>query len=210
MSSPTRRPSGDTSSRCRTACPSDCRSRSRFVRSRSPSPRRRSSASRRRRRSRSTRTSWIRRWRSESEPRPPIVFEREADYYGDLQTSRFGITTKRAGWDCLRHYEIAANGCVPCFRHLDRKPPRCAPHGLEPGVNCLSYRDADDLMRQVDALATSEYDAAATGALAWARANSTRRALRVPRGAGFPGTRVACTRQVSAVQPRRCPSTSWS
>ena len=55
------------------------------------------------------------------------VFEREADYYRDLQASRFGITTKRTGWDCLRHYEIAANGAVPCFRDLDRKPPPLRP-----------------------------------------------------------------------------------
>lgn len=103
------------------------------------------------------------------------VFEREEDYYRDLQISRFGITTKRAGWDCLRHYEIAANGAVPCFRDLDRKPPRCAPHGLEPGINCLSYRDAEELMRQVEALGSDEYAALQRGALEWARANSTRR-----------------------------------
>jgi hypothetical protein len=103
------------------------------------------------------------------------VFERESDYYGDLQASRFGITTKRAGWDCLRHYEIAANGCVPCFRDLERKPPRCAPHGLEPGINCLSYGTVDDLMRQIESLGEEQYNALQGGALAWARANSTRR-----------------------------------
>jgi hypothetical protein len=108
------------------------------------------------------------------------VFEREGDYYRDLQASRFGITVKREGWDSLRHYEIAANGAVPCFRDLDRKPPRCAPHGLGAGSNCVSYRDADDLIRQVEALRDDEYDALQTGALEWARANSTRQ-----RAAGF-------------------------
>lgn len=103
------------------------------------------------------------------------AFERETDYYRDLQISRFGITMKRAGWDALRHYEIAANGCVPCFRDLDRKPPRCAPHGLEPGVNCLNYRNADDLMDQIELFADDEYAALQDGALGWARANSTRR-----------------------------------
>jgi hypothetical protein len=66
------------------------------------------------------------------------AFEDEADYYADLQSSRYGITAKRTGWDALRHYELAANGCVPCFRQLERKPATCAPHGLEPGRNCLS------------------------------------------------------------------------
>jgi hypothetical protein len=108
------------------------------------------------------------------------VFERESDYYRDLQVSRFGVTTKRAGWDALRHYEIAANGCVPCFRDLERKPPRCAPHGLEAGVNCISYERVDDLMHQVESLQDERYAALQNGALTWARANSTRR-----RAAGF-------------------------
>jgi hypothetical protein len=102
------------------------------------------------------------------------AFDDEGEYYSDLQASRFGVTTKRTGWDALRHYELAANGCVPCFRDLVRKPPRCAPHGLEPGVNCLNYADADDLVRRVEAVGDEEYRALQAGALAWARANSTR------------------------------------
>ena len=114
------------------------------------------------------------------------AFENETEYYADLQTSRFGITTKRTGWDALRHYELAANGCVPCFRQLERKPPRCAPHGLEPGRNCLSYEDADDLMRQVEAMGEEHYLELQRGALAWARANSTRaRAREFLRELGF-------------------------
>jgi hypothetical protein len=116
------------------------------------------------------------------------VFDNEADYYGDLQASRFGITTKRAGWDCLRHYEVAANGAVPCFRDLDRKPPRCAPHGLQAGVNCLSYRDADDLMAQIKALPDRRYDELQAGAIEWAHANSTRsRAVEFLEAMGFAG-----------------------
>jgi hypothetical protein len=103
------------------------------------------------------------------------AFEDEAAYYADLQASRFGITAKRTGWDALRHYEIAANGCVPCFRDLEQKPPRCAPHGLEAGRNCLSYRDTDDLLRQVEGVGEERYAELQSGALAWARANTTRR-----------------------------------
>jgi hypothetical protein len=102
-------------------------------------------------------------------------FASEHEYYADLQASRFGVTTKRTGWDALRHYEIAANGCVPCFRELELKPPSCAPHGLEAGRNCLSYRDADDLIRQVEAVDDERYAELQAGALAWARANSTLR-----------------------------------
>jgi hypothetical protein len=115
------------------------------------------------------------------------AFDRESDYYRDLQVSRFGITTKRAGWDCLRHYELAANGAVPCFRELELKPPRSAPHGLRAGLNCLSYKDADDLMSQIEALPEGRYEELQAGAIAWARANSTRRrAIELLEAMGFP------------------------
>ena len=102
------------------------------------------------------------------------AFEREEDYRADLAASRFGVTTKRKGWDALRHYEIAAAGAVPCFRDLARKSPRCAPHGPGPGENCLCYTGADDLFAQVEELG-GRYEGLATGALEWARANTTRR-----------------------------------
>ena len=115
------------------------------------------------------------------------AFECESEYYADLQASRFGVTTKRTGWDALRHYELAANGCVPCFRQLERKPPLCAPHGLAAGSNCLSYEDADDLLRQVDGVDEDRYAELQSGALAWARANSTRaRAREFLRELKFP------------------------
>ena len=100
------------------------------------------------------------------------AFSSEIVYYRDLQASRFGITTRRAGWDCLRHYEIAANGCVPCFRNLRDKPATCAPHGLVAGTNCLDYDSWTDLQAQVSSLPVDVYGALAVNALAWARANS--------------------------------------
>jgi hypothetical protein len=107
------------------------------------------------------------------------AFDAEEDYYADLRASRFGVTTKRAGWDCLRHYEIAANGAVPCFRALQRKPATNAPHGLD-ASNSISYRSWGDLRRQVEALSDQRYRELQQGALRWARANSTRE-----RAAGF-------------------------
>ena len=78
------------------------------------------------------------------------AFATEEEYYYDLASSRYAVTTKRGGWDCLRHYEIAAAGCLPCFRNLDDKPATCAPHELQPGLNCIGYRDWPDLRRQLD------------------------------------------------------------
>lgn len=101
------------------------------------------------------------------------AFADESAYYDDLGRSRFGITTKRHGWDCMRHYEIAASGAVICFRELSRKPDSCAPHGLIDGVNCLDYRDPDDLLERLDALSPGDELRLQEAALAWARANTT-------------------------------------
>jgi hypothetical protein len=50
--------------------------------------------------------------------RSTYIYDNQEDYYKGYQDSCFGITTKKAGWDCLRHYEILANGCFPLFLDL--------------------------------------------------------------------------------------------
>tara|TARA_R110000751_G_scaffold1474_9_gene5586 strand:- start:1725 stop:2732 length:1008 start_codon:yes stop_codon:yes gene_type:complete len=100
------------------------------------------------------------------------AFDNEADYYSDIQHSKFGITTKRAGWDCLRHYEIAANGAVLCFKDLDQKPASCAPHGLD-ASNSISYRNYEDLMQQIEALSDEDYTGLQKNSLLWASSSST-------------------------------------
>ena len=100
------------------------------------------------------------------------AFSSEEEYYKDLQTSRFAITSKRGGWDCLRHYEIAANGCVPCFRSLDRKPETCAPHGLS-RENCIVYENVADLKSQINSITDRSYAQLQQNALGWAKANTT-------------------------------------
>jgi hypothetical protein len=100
------------------------------------------------------------------------AFATEDEYVADLRRSRFGITTKREGWDALRHYEIAAAGAVPCFRALHTKPPGCPPYGLD-ATNAIDYADADDLLARVAAISDEEYSTLQRGAIAWAHANST-------------------------------------
>jgi hypothetical protein len=85
------------------------------------------------------------------------LFTKEKDYYRDLQISKFGITTKRAGWDCMRHYELAANGAVLCFRELDTKPETSAPHDLN-SSNCIIYQDYNHLMAQIENMSESQYE----------------------------------------------------
>jgi hypothetical protein len=100
-------------------------------------------------------------------------FEDEGDYLGDLRASRFGPTTKKAGWETLRHYEIAASGCVPCFRALHDKPAESAPFGLD-DTNCVTYTDARDLLARLERIGDEDYARLRAGALAWARRNTTR------------------------------------
>ena len=46
------------------------------------------------------------------------IFKDEKSYYDDYNKSYFGITEKKAGWDCMRHYEIMGNYCLPYFPDL--------------------------------------------------------------------------------------------
>ena len=50
------------------------------------------------------------------------TFSEEASFYEDYRRSLFGLTMKKDGWDCMRHYEILANRCMPYFIGLEECP----------------------------------------------------------------------------------------
>jgi hypothetical protein len=50
------------------------------------------------------------------------IFKDEKPYYEDYQKSFYGVTMKKAGWDCMRHYEILGNYCMPYFIGLEDCP----------------------------------------------------------------------------------------
>jgi hypothetical protein len=50
------------------------------------------------------------------------IYQNESDYYNEYRSSFFAITTKKGGWDCMRHYEILANGCIPYFPNIENCP----------------------------------------------------------------------------------------
>ncbi len=54
--------------------------------------------------------------------RKSYIFNEETLYYEQYAKSLFAVTTKKAGWDCMRHYEIIASGCLPYFPDIDKKP----------------------------------------------------------------------------------------
>ena len=49
-------------------------------------------------------------------------FNKEEDYYNAYKEAKWGFTKKKNGWDCLRHYEIIANGCLPLFENIENCP----------------------------------------------------------------------------------------
>ncbi len=51
------------------------------------------------------------------------IYDNETDYYRSYEQHTFGLTMKKSGWDCLRHYEISMNGCLPLMRDIDDCPP---------------------------------------------------------------------------------------
>lgn len=99
-------------------------------------------------------------------------FTDENEYYIDIQLSKFGITTKRSGWDCLRHYEYAANGAVLCFKNYQLKPNNCAPHGLN-SSNCIFYKSPEDLKKQIAELSVDKYNSLLENSYKWILNNTT-------------------------------------
>jgi hypothetical protein len=57
-----------------------------------------------------------------NEHSPQQLAQLERDYYIDMQRSFFGLTWKKGGWDCLRHLELLASGCLPLFTDISRAP----------------------------------------------------------------------------------------
>lgn len=52
------------------------------------------------------------------------IFKEEQPYYDDYYKAYYGVTTKKAGWDCMRHYEILGNYCLPYFPGLEACPEK--------------------------------------------------------------------------------------
>lgn len=50
------------------------------------------------------------------------IYDSETAYYEGYRKARRGVTFKKAGWDCMRHYEILANGCIPYFPDIRQCP----------------------------------------------------------------------------------------
>ncbi len=56
------------------------------------------------------------------------AFTDEAEYHMEYARSSIAITTRKHGWDALRHYEIVANFCMPHFPGLESCPASTLSH----------------------------------------------------------------------------------
>lgn len=52
------------------------------------------------------------------------IYQTQEEYYQEYQRSYYAFTWKKCGWDCLRHYEILACGCIPYFVNLENCPEK--------------------------------------------------------------------------------------
>lgn len=56
------------------------------------------------------------------EPGKSYAYDTQEEYYQGYRESYYALTTLKSGWDCMRHYEILANGCIPYFPRLHQCP----------------------------------------------------------------------------------------
>jgi hypothetical protein len=50
------------------------------------------------------------------------LFYDQNEYYNEFKKSYFALTKKKAGWDCMRHYEIILNGALPLMKDFHELP----------------------------------------------------------------------------------------
>lgn len=68
--------------------------------------------------------------------RKDYAFTDEDQYHMEYARSHIAVTTKKNGWDALRHYEIVANFCMPHFPKLESCP-----------LSTLSHFPKDEVVR---------------------------------------------------------------
>lgn len=87
--------------------------------------------------------------RCDPRDRKTYTFYSEKEYYDQYSEALFGFTMKKAGWDCLRHYEIIISNCVPYFDGINAKPNHALdnyPKDLQVSANRLF----DTLSKNID------------------------------------------------------------
>lgn len=95
----------------------------------------------------------------------------EEAYLNSYRRARFAKTKKKGGWDCLRHYEIMAAGCIPLFEGL----ADCPTLTMVTLPKSLILEAERELSR--DDIDIEKYDRYRVRMLRWVRDNCTAEAV---------------------------------
>lgn len=104
----------------------------------------------------------------------------EAEYNGQYAEAYYAVTHKKCGWDCLRHYEIIAAGCVPYFDNIDGCPDNTMhtlPKALVKQAMALPGVDRSTLSIDFSVFPKEEYFALRDAIVDHAKKHLTTRAL---------------------------------
>jgi hypothetical protein len=119
------------------------------------------------------------------------IYKTEEDYYQGYKDSYFGITTKKAGWDCMRHYEILANGCIPLFQNIWNIPPNTMVNFPKEICNATNVLYCELLDKELDDDDRSRLNAHIEDLLIYTRTHltTTRAAQNILEKIGFPNAK---------------------
>jgi len=104
------------------------------------------------------------------------IYNTEEEYYNEYKTSYFAITKKKGGWDCMRHYEILANGCIPHFIDIENCPIKTMtllPKDLLIEANILYNKFKDKNINELTKEEIDEYDILKTKLLEYTKNHLT-------------------------------------
>lgn len=103
------------------------------------------------------------------------IYTSEASYYAQYAESYYAATMMKAGWDCLRHYEILSQWCLPYFRCFDAVPPDIMRHLPRPELRLI--QEFFDYGHLSSGLLISLYDSLIGGIMRTVREHLTTEAL---------------------------------
>jgi hypothetical protein len=112
--------------------------------------------------------------------RETYIYDTEEAYFAEYRSSMFAVTSRKAGFDCLRHYEIIANGCIPYFEDIEHCPSRTMttfPKNLIRKGNSLYSRFGQKSLDSIDPEERKECDQLITHFLEYTKKHLTTKAL---------------------------------
>lgn len=95
------------------------------------------------------------------------IYGNESSYYKMYRRSKFGLTTKKGGWDCLRHYEMLASKCIPIFPDLDMCPNNTMHNFPKELIKDINSK------HNIDTLTDSEYNDLVNNIFTYSKNNLT-------------------------------------